>query len=104
MQTVGSTCSPAERGEITVSVFIGSIIGIYALGILMGTFFGVGLKKLLIKYQKNVELSNEEINNSSKMGIRTQNDDTCYEDIFLADDSSGINLSQNVAYGEVKKH
>ena len=87
-----------------MSVFIGSIIGIYALGILMGTLIGVGLMKLLFKYQKKVDIFNDEINSSKKDIIRTQNDATCYEEIVLADDSSGINLSQNVAYGEVKKH
>ena len=86
-----------------MSVFIGSIVGIYAIGILMGTMFGVGLKKLLFKFQKKVGISNDEINSSKKDIIRTQNDATCYEEIVL-DDSSGINLSQNVAYGEVKKH
>ena len=70
----------------------------------MGTLFGIGLKKLLFKYHKKVCISNDEIHSSKKDIICTQNDATYYEEIVLADDSSGINLSQNVAYGEVKKH
>ena len=33
MQTVVSTHSPAETGQIAVSIYVGSIVGVYTLGI-----------------------------------------------------------------------
>ena len=87
-----------------MSVFIGSIIGICTIGILMATFFRVGLMKLLFKYKKKIDISKKEINSSKNNIIRSQNDATFYEEIVLADNYSDINLSQNVSYGEVKKH
>ena len=46
-------------------------------------------------------ISNQE-KGSNKRNIQSQIDATCYEEIVLADTSSGIDLSQNFAYeGEV---
>ena len=43
-------------------------------------------------------------NNNSKSDIsRSQNEAIFYDEIVLADQSSGVNLSHNIAYGEVKK-
>ena len=104
MQAIVSTDSPAaaESGRITVSVYVSSIVGVFTLGILMGSLLGAVVMKLSFKFHKQIAISNQE--NTSKYIIRSQNDATCYEEIVLADNSSGIDLSHNVAYGEVKKN
>ena len=103
MQTVISINSPAESGQITVSVYVGSIVGVYTLGILMGILLGAGLMKLVFKYHKQIVISNQE-KSSNKDNNQSQIDATCNEEIVVADNSSGIDLPQNVAYGEVKNN
>ena len=104
MQIVVYTDSPAaaESGQITVSVYVGSIVGVFTLGILIGCLLGAAVMKLSFKFHKQIAISNQE--NTSEYNIRSQNDATCYEEIVLADNSSGIDLSHNVAYEELKKN
>ena len=103
MQTVMSTDSPSERVQIGVSVFVGSVIGFLAVGILIGGFLGAGLMKLPQNYKRKNDISIH--NKSSKSDIdRSQNEITFYDEIVLTDQPSSINLSQNIAYGEVKKN
>ena len=68
----------------------------------MRIFLGTGLMKLLFKYHKQVRISNQE-KGSNKYNIQSQINATCYEEIVLPDNSSAIDWSQNVAYGEVKE-
>ena len=102
MQIVMPTDSPLERGEIRMSVFVGSVIGFLTVGILIGSFLGAGLMKCLKNHKTN-EISYQ--NKSSKKSdiSSSQNEATFYDEIGLTDQSSGINLSQNIAYGEVNK-
>ena len=97
-----STDSPAESGQITLSVFVGSIIGVYILGISMGSLLGVGLMKLLQNYRTKMDISKKQISSKNNVSL-SHNETICYDDVVLADDSSGINLSENIAYGEVKR-
>ena len=102
MQTVMSTDSLYERGQITVSVFVGSAIGLLTVGILIGSFLGAGLLKCL-KYLKTKQISHQNKSLKKSDNSTSQNEATFYDEIVLTDQSSGINLSQNIAYGEVKK-
>ena len=102
MQTVMSTNSPLVGVQIRVSVTVGSVIGFLAVGIQIGVFLGVGLMKLSQNYKTN-EISHQ--NKSSKSDIsRSQNEAAFYDEIVLTNQSSGVNLSQNIAYGEVMKN
>ena len=102
MQNVMSTDSPSESGQIRMSVFVGSVIGFLTVGILIGGFLGAGLMKFSQNY-KTKEISHR--NKSSKSNISSfQNEGTFYDEIVLTDKFSGDNLSQNIAYGEVKKN
>ena len=103
MQTAKSTDSPSERVQIGIFVFVGSVIGFLAVGILIGGFMGTGLMKLSQNYKRKTDISIH--NKSSKSDIASsQNEATFYDEIVLTDRSSGVNLSQNIAYGEVKKN
>ena len=100
MQTVMTTDSPSVGVQIRVSVIVGSVIGFLAVGILIGGFLGAGLMKLSQNY-KTKDISHQ--NKSSKSDIsRSQNEAAFYDEIVLTDQSSGVNLSHNIAYGEVK--
>ena len=102
MQTVMSTNSPLVGVQIRVSVTVGSVIGFLAVGIQIGVFLGVGLMKLSQNY-KTKEISHQ--NKSSKSDIsRSQNEATFYDEIVLTNQSSGVNLSQNIAYAEMMKN
>ena len=64
-----STDSPAESGQITLSVFAGSIIGAYILGISMGSLLGVELMKLLQNYQTKIDVSNQLISSKNIVSL-----------------------------------
>ena len=102
MQTVMSTDSPSERGEIRISIFVGIVIGFLTVGILIGSFLGAGLMKCFNNH-KTKEISHQNKRSKKSDTSRSQNEATFYDEIVLTDQSSGINLSQNIAYGEVKK-
>ena len=103
MQTVMSTDPPPGRLQIGISVFVGSVIGFLAVGILIGGLLGAGLTKLSQNYKTKTDISIH--NKISKSDItRSQNEATFYDEIVLTDESSGVHLSQNIAYGEVKKN
>ena len=102
MQTVMSTDSRSMKVQIRVSVFVGSIIGFLAVGILIGSFFEAGLMKFSLNYKRKIDISNH--NKSSKSdNHRTQNEATFYDEIVLTDQSY-VNLSKKNAYGEVNKN
>ena len=67
----------------------------------MGSLLGVGLMKLLQNYRTKMDVSNQQTSSKKNVSL-SHNEAICYEDVVLADDSSGINLSENIAYGEVK--
>ena len=103
MQTVMSTDPPSGRVQIGISVFVGSVIGFLAVGILIGGFLGAGLTKLSQNYKTKTDISIH-IKSSKSDIARSQNEATFYDEIVLTDGSSGVNLSQNIAYGDVKKN
>ena len=101
MQNVMST-SPSESGQIRVSVFVCCVIGFLNVGILIGGFLGGGLMKFSQNYE-NKEISHRNKNSKSNIS-RSQNESTFYDEIVLTDKSSAVNLSHNIAYGDVKKN
>ena len=98
MQNDMSTDSPSEIGQIRMSVFVGSVIGFFTVGILIGFFLGAGLMKFSKNYRTKIDTSHQNKSDNS----RSPNEAAFYDEIVITDKSSCVNLSQNIAYGERK--
>ena len=65
MQTYMSTDSLSERGQITVAVFVGCVIGFLAIGMLIGSFLGTGLMKLSQYCKRKIDISIKKMSSKS---------------------------------------
>ena len=86
-----------------MAVFVGCVIGFLAVGILIGSFLGIGLMKLSQNCKRKIDISIQKISSKSDID-KSQKEATYYDEINITHQSSCVDLSQNIAYGQVKKN
>ena len=59
--------------------------------------------KLSQNCKRKIDISNQKMSSKSDID-KSQNEATYYDEIILTHQSSCFNLSQNIAYGQVKKN